>query len=49
LDPSRLDPIWSAFSSSTFTVFVKLWVAAADDRELYARLVPLARRIARDR
>lgn len=42
-----LDLIWADFSSSTFTVFVKLWVAAADDPELYARLVPVERRIAR--
>ena len=41
-----LDLLWSDFSSSTFTVFVKLWVAAADDRELYERLVPVERRIA---
>lgn len=42
-----LDLMWSDFSSSTFTVFVKLWVAAADDPELYARLVPVERQIAR--
>jgi AcrR family transcriptional regulator len=42
-----LDLMWADFSSSTFTVFVKLWVAAADDDELYARLVPIERRIAR--
>lgn len=42
-----LDVLWADFSSSTFTVFVKLWVAAADDDELYARLVPVERRIAR--
>jgi AcrR family transcriptional regulator len=42
-----LDVLWSDFSSDTFTVVVKLWVAAADDRELYTRLVPLERRIAR--
>jgi AcrR family transcriptional regulator len=41
-----LDVLWADFSSSTFTVVVKLWVAAADDSELYARLVPLERRIA---
>jgi AcrR family transcriptional regulator len=34
-----IDLLWADFSSSTFTVFVKLWVAAADDSELYARLV----------
>jgi AcrR family transcriptional regulator len=42
-----LDVLWADFSSATFTVVVKLWIAAADDRELYARLVPLERRIAR--
>lgn len=42
-----LDLMWSDFSSSTFTVFVKLWVAAADDEELYAHLVPLERQITR--
>ena len=35
------------FFSDTFVVFVKLWVAAADDRELYDRLVPVERQIAR--
>jgi AcrR family transcriptional regulator len=45
--PALLDLMWSDFSSSTFTVFVKLWVAAADDRELYERLVPMERGIAR--
>ncbi len=42
-----LDVLWSDFSSSTFTVFVKLWVAAADDAELYERLVPVERQLAR--
>jgi AcrR family transcriptional regulator len=42
-----LDLIWTDFSSSTFTVFVKLWLAAADDPELYERLVPVERQIAR--
>jgi len=42
-----LDLIWADFSSSTFVVFVKLWIAAADDAELYARLVPVERQIAR--
>ncbi len=44
---AMLDLMWSDFSSSTFTVFVKLWVAAADDDELYARLVPVERQIGR--
>ena len=42
-----LDLIWADFSSSTFTVFVKLWIAAADDPELYERLVPVERQISR--
>jgi len=41
-----LDHLWADFTSSTFVVFVKLWVAAADDPELHARLVPVERRIA---
>jgi AcrR family transcriptional regulator len=44
---AMLDLMWNDFSSSTFTVFVKLWVAAADDQELYAHLVPVERQIAR--
>src|SRR3954452_1085840 len=40
-----LDHLWADFNSSTFVVFVKLWVAAADDPELHARLVPVERRI----
>jgi AcrR family transcriptional regulator len=42
-----LDLLWADFSSPLFTVFVKLWVAAADDEELYARLVPVERMLAR--
>ena len=42
-----LDLLWADFSSDLFAVFVKLWVAAADDPELYARLVPLEREMAR--
>jgi AcrR family transcriptional regulator len=42
-----LDLLWNDFSSSTFTVVVKLWVAAADDPELHARLVAAERRIGR--
>src|SRR3954453_21950346 len=40
-----LDHLWADFASATFVVFVKLWVAAADDPELHARLVPVERRI----
>ena len=42
-----LDVLWADFSSDTFVVYVKLWVAAADDEELYARMVPIERRLAR--
>ena len=37
---------WEDFKDSLFVVFVKLWVAAADDPELYARLVPVERHVA---
>lgn len=43
-----LDLIWEDFGSPIFTIFVKLWVAAADDRELYDRLVPLERQLSRE-
>ena len=42
-----LEMLWGDFSSDLFTIFVKLWVAAADDAELYHRLVPLERRLTR--
>lgn len=42
-----LDLMWADFSSATFTVFVKLWIAAADDAELYERLVPVERQVVR--
>jgi AcrR family transcriptional regulator len=42
-----LDLVWADFSSSLFTVFVKVWVAAADDPELHERLVPVERELAR--
>ena len=40
-----LDLLWEDFSSSVFTVAVKLWVAAAEDEELRRRLVPVEQRI----
>jgi AcrR family transcriptional regulator len=43
-----VDLLWGDFSSDLFTIFVKLWVAAADDRELYDRLVPLERTLTRE-
>jgi AcrR family transcriptional regulator len=42
-----LDLLWADYSSPIFTVFVKLWVAAADDEELYTRLIPVERQLAR--
>lgn len=40
-----LDLLWDDFSSSLFTVAVRLWVAAAEDAELRERLVPVEQRI----
>lgn len=40
-----LDLLWEDFSSPLFTVALKLWIAAAEDDELRARLVPVERRI----
>jgi AcrR family transcriptional regulator len=45
--PALLDLLWDDFSSPLFTVFVKLWIAAADHPELYQRLAATERRIAR--
>src|SRR5581483_4168512 len=42
-----LDVLWADFSGDTFVVYVKLWVAAADDAELYAQMIPIERRLAR--
>lgn len=42
-----LDLLWDDFSSPLFTVMVKLWIAAGDDTELYERMVPLERLLAR--
>lgn len=42
-----LDLLWQDLSSPVFTIFVKLWIAAADDEELYQRLVPLERAMRR--
>jgi AcrR family transcriptional regulator len=42
-----LDLLWADFSGPLFKVFVKLWIAADDDPELYQRLVPLERGLAR--
>jgi AcrR family transcriptional regulator len=42
-----LDLMWADFASPTFAVVLKLWVAAADEPELYERLVAGERRLAR--
>ena len=42
-----LDLLWNDFSGPIFKVFVKLWIAADDDAELYERLIPLERGLAR--
>ena len=39
-----LDVLWTAFTGDLYTVCVKVWIAAADDPELYAALAPLERR-----
>lgn len=43
-----LDLLWADFSSDLFAIFVKLWVAAANDPDLYARLVPVERGMTRE-
>jgi AcrR family transcriptional regulator len=45
--PALADLLWEDFSSPLFTVFVKVWVAAADESELYERLAVTERGIAR--
>jgi AcrR family transcriptional regulator len=45
--PALADRLWEDFSSPLFTVFVKLWIAAADDAELYERLAVAERGLAR--
>jgi len=45
--PALLDLMWADFASPTFAVVLKLWVAAADEPELYERLVAGERRLAR--
>ena len=44
---ATLDLLWGDFSGPLFTVMVKLWIAAGDEEELYARMVPLERLLAR--
>jgi AcrR family transcriptional regulator len=42
------DRLWEVFSSPLFAVFVKLWIAAADDAELYQRLAVAERDMVRE-
>jgi AcrR family transcriptional regulator len=42
-----LDLLWADFSSPLFTVWAKVWVAAADDPELLERIKPIERRVNR--
>ena len=41
--PALLDVLWTAFTDDLYTVWVKVWIAAADDPALYAALAPLER------
>lgn len=41
--PALLDVLWTAFTDELYTVWVKVWIAAADDPELYAALAALER------
>ena len=46
-DPFQvLDTLWSQFSGDLFTVWAKVWLAAVEDPDLHAALVPLEARIA---
>jgi AcrR family transcriptional regulator len=45
--PALVDLLWEDFSGPLFTVFIKAWVAAADDPELHERLAVTERDIAR--
>jgi AcrR family transcriptional regulator len=38
-----LDTLWTAFTDDLYTVWVKVWIAAADDPELYAAVAELER------
>jgi AcrR family transcriptional regulator len=42
-----VDLVWADFSSPVFVVFVKLWVAAVDEPELYQRLALAERHVSR--
>lgn len=42
-----LDAIWTYFNGELFVVWLRVWVAAAEDPELYRRLVPLQPELSR--
>jgi AcrR family transcriptional regulator len=47
-DPEELlNVLWDFFHSELFTVWIKVWLAAAEDEDLYARLAPIERRLNR--
>jgi AcrR family transcriptional regulator len=45
--PALADRLWEVFSGPLFTIFVKLWIAAAEDPELYERLAVTESHLAR--
>lgn len=44
---AALDAIWAHFSGELFVVWLKVWIAAAEDPVLYERLVPLQPQLSR--
>jgi AcrR family transcriptional regulator len=40
-----LDLLWMFFDSTLFTVWIKVWLAAAEDSDLHQRLVPIEARL----
>ena len=40
-----LDLLWGYFGGELFTVWIKVWLAAAEDEDLYTRLAPIERRL----
>jgi AcrR family transcriptional regulator len=44
---AMVDGLWTQFTSPLFIAALKLWVAAQEDPELYARLAPIEREMSR--
>lgn len=42
---AMLDALWEYFTGELFLVWIKVWIAAAEDAELHAALVPTERRL----